>query len=70
MRLLDFADDEIDTHRKAYHFLRSAITPDVDRDILLYARSPTEAWRNLKKGHYPGHAFAVDTLGRCNPSPT
>ena len=47
LRSLSFTDDEIDTHRKAYQFLRSAITSKVDRGILHRAHSPTEAWRNV-----------------------
>ena len=47
LRSLGFTDDEIDTHRRAYQFLRSAITSDVDRGILHRAHFPTEAWRNF-----------------------
>ena len=47
LRSLGFANDEIDTHRRAYQFLRSAITSEVDRGILHRAHSPTEAWRNF-----------------------
>ena len=40
---LDLTDDEIDTHHRAYRFLRSAITSEVDRGILHRAHFPTEA---------------------------
>ena len=30
LRSLDFTDEEIDTHRRAYQFLRSSITSEVD----------------------------------------
>ena len=53
LRSLAFTDDEIDTHRRACQFLRSAITSEVDRGILHRAHSPTEAWRNFKKWHNP-----------------
>ena len=43
LRLLGFTDDDIDTHRKAYQFVRSAITSEVDRGMLHRAHSPTEA---------------------------
>ena len=48
LRSLGFTDDEMDTHLRAYQFLRSAITSEVDRGILHRARFPTEAWRNLQ----------------------
>ena len=47
LRSLGFTNDEIDTHRRAYQFLRSAITSEVDRGILHRAHSPTEAWINF-----------------------
>ena len=47
LRSLDFTDDDIDTHRRAYQLLRSAIASEVDRGILHRAHSPTKAWRNF-----------------------
>ena len=41
---LNITDSEIDTHRRAHQFLRSAITSEVDRGILHRAHFPTEAW--------------------------
>ena len=43
-----FINNEIERHRKAYQFLRSALNSKVDRDILLRGNSPTEAWINLE----------------------
>ena len=51
IKSLGFTDDEIETHRKAYQFLRSALTSEVDRGILLHAHSPAEAWANLQTWH-------------------
>ena len=53
LKSLGFTDDEIDTHRRAYQFLPSAITSEVARGILHRAHSPTEAWRNFKKVAQP-----------------
>ena len=57
-----YTDNEIDAHRRAYQFLRSAITSEVDRDILNRAHSPTEVWRSLKKWHNPDTVSATQTL--------
>ena len=46
LRSQRYTDDEIDAHRRAYQFLRSAITSEVDRGILHRAHSPTDAWRS------------------------
>ena len=62
LRSQGYTDDEIDAHRRAYHFLRSAITSEVDRGILHRAHSPTEAWRSLKKWHNPDTVSATQTL--------
>ena len=53
LRSQGYTDDEIDAHRRAYQFLRSAITSEVDRGTLHRAHSPTEAWRSLKKVAQP-----------------
>ena len=42
-RSLDFTDDNVDTHRKVYNFLRSVIKSEVNQSILNRAHSPTEA---------------------------
>ena len=60
--LIGYTDDEIDAHRRAYRFLRSTITSQVDRGILHRAHSPTEDWRNLKKWHNPDTVSATQTL--------
>ena len=57
-----YTDDEIDAHRRAYQFLRSAVTSEVDRGILNRAHSSTEAWRSLKKWHNPDTVSATQTL--------
>ena len=62
LRSLCFTDDESDTHRRAYQFLRSAITSEVDQGILHRAHSPTEAWRNFKKWHNPDTVSATQSL--------
>ena len=62
LRSQGYTDDEIDAHRRAYQFLRSAITSEVDRDILHRAHSPTEAWRSLRKWHNPDTVSATQTL--------
>ena len=49
LRSLGFTDGKIDTHRRAYQFLRSAITSEVDGGILHRIYSPTEVWRTFKK---------------------
>ena len=46
LRSQRYTDDEIDAHRRAYQFMRSAITSEVDRGILHRAHSLTEAWRS------------------------
>ena len=43
IRSRGYTDAEIERHRKAYQFLRSALSSEVDRGILLRANSPTEA---------------------------
>ena len=62
LRSLGYTDDEIDAHRRAYQFLRSVITPEVERGILHRAHSPTEAWRSLKKWHNPDTVSAIQIL--------
>ena len=62
LRSQGYTDDEIDAHRRAYQFLRSAVTSEVDRGILRRAHSPTEAWRSLKKWHNPDTVSATQTL--------
>ena len=55
IKSLGFTDAEIERHRKAYQFLRSA-------GILLRANSPTEAWRNLESWHNPKSISATQAL--------
>lgn len=43
-----FTDEEIEGHKNAYQFLRSALNSEMDGGILLRACCPTEAWRNLE----------------------
>ena len=62
LRSQDYTDDEIDAHRRAFQFLQSAITSEVDRGILHRAHSPTEAWRSLKKWHNLDTVSATQTL--------
>ena len=62
VRLRGFTDAEIERHRKAYQFLRSALSSEVDRGILLRANSPTEAWRNLESWHNPKSISATQAL--------
>ena len=62
LRSQGYTDDEIDAHRRAYQFLRSAITSEVDRGILHRANSPIEAWRSFKKWHNPDTVSATQTL--------
>ena len=62
LRSLGYTDDEIGAHRRAYQFLRSAITSELDRGILHRAHSPMEAWRTLKKWHNPDTVSATQTL--------
>ena len=62
LRSQSYTDDEIDAHRRADQFLRSAITSEVDRGILHRAHSPTEARRSLKKWHNPDTVSATQTL--------
>ena len=62
LRSQDYTDDKIDAHRRAYQFLRSTITSEVDRGILHRAHSPTEAWKSLKKWHNRDTVSATQTL--------
>ena len=62
IKSLGFTDAEIERHRKAYQFLRSALSSEVDRGILLRANSPTEAWRNLESWHNPKSTSAAQAL--------
>ena len=62
IRSLCFTDAEIERHRKAYQFLRSALSSEVDQGILLTANSPTEAWRNLESWHNPKSISATQAL--------
>ena len=62
IKSLGFTDAEIERHRKAYQFLRSALSSEVDRGILLRANSPTEAWRNLESWHNPKSISATQAL--------
>ena len=62
IRSLGFTDEEIETHRKAYQFLRSALTSEVDRGILLRAHSPAEAWANIQTWHNPKSIAATQAL--------
>ena len=61
-RSLGFADGVIERHRKAYQFLRSALSSEVYRGILLRANSPTEAGRNLESWHNPKSISATQAL--------
>ena len=51
LRSQGYTDDKIDAHRRAYQFLRSAITSEVDRGILYRAHSPPGAWRRYRICH-------------------
>ena len=62
LRSQGYTDDEIDAHRRAYQFLRSAITSEVDRGILHQTHYPTEAWRSFKKWHNPDTVSATQTI--------
>ena len=62
IRSLGFTDAEIERHRKAYQFLRSSLSSEVDRGILLRANSPTEASRNLESWHNPKSISATQAL--------
>ena len=62
MKSRGYTDDEIETHRKAYQFLRSALTSEVDRGILLRAHSPAEPWANLQTWHNPKTIAATQAL--------
>ena len=53
IRLRGFTDAGIERHRKTYQFLRSALSSEVDRCILLRADPPTETWKNLESWHNP-----------------
>ena len=60
-----YTDAEIERYRKAYQFLRSALSSEVDRGILLRANPPTEAWRNLESWHNPKSISATQALRDC-----
>ena len=62
IRSRGFADGGIERYRKAYQFLRSALSSEVDRGILLRANSPAEAWRNLESWHNPKSVSATQVL--------
>ena len=62
IKSLGFTDDEIETHRKAYQVLRSALNSEVDRGILLRAHSPAEAWANNQTWHNPKSIAATQAL--------
>ena len=62
IRSRGYTDAEIERHRKAYQFLRSALSSEVDRGLLLRANSPTEAWRNLESWHNPKSISATQGL--------
>ena len=62
IRSRGYTDAEIERHRKAYQFLRSALSSEVDRGILLRANSPTEAWRNLESWHNPNSISDTQAL--------
>ena len=59
IRSRSYNDTEIERHRKAYQFLRSALSSEVDRRILLRANSPIEAWRNFESWHIPKSISAI-----------
>ena len=46
-----FNDDEIKRQREACQFLRSDLSSEVDRGIMLRAKFSNETWRNLKSSH-------------------
>ena len=46
-----FTDAEIIRQRKTCQFLRSDLSSEVDRGIMLRAKSSNETWRNLKSSH-------------------
>ena len=62
MRDMDCTNEEIDQHRKAYQFLRSALKTKVDLNILYRARSPAEAWTKLESWHNPRTIAATQSL--------
>ena len=62
IRSRGYTDAEIERHRKTYQFLRSALSSEVDRGMLLRANSPTEAWRNLESWHNPKSISATQAL--------
>ena len=62
IRSRGFTDAEVGRHRKAYQLLRSALSSEVDRGILLRANSPIEAWRNLESWHNPKSISATQAL--------
>ena len=50
IKSLGFTDGENETHRKAHQFLRSALTAEVDRGILLLRIPPPRHGQTLKRG--------------------
>ena len=64
MRDMDCTNDEIDLHRKACQFLRSALKTKVDLNILYRARSPAEAWIHLESWRNPRTIAATWSLHR------
>ena len=62
MRSLGYTNEEIDTHRKEYQFLRSALKSKVDQSTLYCAHFPTEAWHNLEVWHNPKTIAATQDL--------
>ena len=62
IRSRGFTDDEIERHRTAYQFRRSALSSEIDRGILLRVNSPTESGRNLELLHNPKSISATQAL--------
>ena len=62
IRSRGFIDNDIERNRKAYQFLRTALSSEVDRGILLRANSLTEAWRNIESWHNPKSISANQAL--------
>ena len=62
IRSRGYIDAEIERHRKAYQLLRSALSLEVDRGILLRVNSPIEAWKNLESWHNPKSISATQAL--------
>ena len=59
---MDCTHEEIDQHRKAYQFLRSALKSKVDINILYRARSAAEAWMKRESWHNPRAIAATQSL--------